>query len=530
MTGVRAWYGPSRERSRHSAVWLCLVASCTLAGTLAGVTQGAAHAQKLVVELEAKNPPEPTETNKNPTPSFEVHVKGAPGGLAAKDFELKQLDRPPPLTPSIQFKASDVKMYPESSTKMALVVLIQGNGHWMGNESYAEESGETPQQGAFSGLGPALDELAKAGPKGSVATVLTYGDGKTTVKYEMSESSKLSGLILGGQKDYKETLDFPLLVGLEQAIAIFDNHAGYRKILVSIGDGTGEREDIGADLTARVEELQKRHIESYSIFYDPTEGGQKAGYPNMSKLGYTDHKEASSRENFATFTKSFTEAINAVYYVAFPGCTPSTPPTELTCMTHDGGPHEFALVLQGEEGDPIEVQTKVWLAPKPPKETSLWWLWLILAVLGVFVLVLIIVKVAKRQPAPVPMPMEMPVMEAPPQAGPLKTMMIGLGGSEDGMPIVGWLVPLNGPNQYQTFKLLDGITKIGTGGGANIIVQDHFMSTEHCEIISSPKGFKLKDSSTNGTMVNEHPVKEHELVDNDYLTMGKTNFKFKSIN
>jgi len=92
-------------------------------------------------------------------------------------------------------------------------------------------------------------------------------------------------------------------------------------------------------------------------------------------------------------------------------------------------------------------------------------------------------------------------------------------------------VPLNGPNQFQTFKLQAGATKIGTGGPVHIVVNDGFMSTEHCQIVMSPAGFVLVDGgSTNGTYVNERKVDKHELVDNDVITMGKTNFRFKSIN
>jgi hypothetical protein len=127
-----------------------------------------------------------------------------------------------------------------------------------------------------------------------------------------------------------------------------------------------------------------------------------------------------------------------------------------------------------------------------------------------------------------------PQMEAPPpQAapGPAKTIMLGIGGNDDGMPIVGWIVPLSGPHQYQTFKLLQGATKLGTGGESHIHINDTYMSTEHAEIVCSAAGFILNDfQSTNGTFVNQKRIASHELVDNDVFTLGKTDFKFKSIN
>jgi pSer/pThr/pTyr-binding forkhead associated (FHA) protein len=40
----------------------------------------------------------------------------------------------------------------------------------------------------------------------------------------------------------------------------------------------------------------------------------------------------------------------------------------------------------------------------------------------------------------------------------------------------------------------------------------------------------MDKGSTNGTMVLGKRVQAHELVDNDVFTLGKTDFKFKSIN
>jgi pSer/pThr/pTyr-binding forkhead associated (FHA) protein len=108
-------------------------------------------------------------------------------------------------------------------------------------------------------------------------------------------------------------------------------------------------------------------------------------------------------------------------------------------------------------------------------------------------------------------------------------VMLSAGGDQDGFPIVGWLVPLNGQNAYQTFRLRSGLTKIGTQN-TDIVINDGFMSTEHCQIQCSPAGFTLVDGgSTNGSYVNDKRVSRHELIDNDMITLGKTNFKFKSV-
>jgi hypothetical protein len=143
------------------------------------------------------------------------------------------------------------------------------------------------------------------------------------------------------------------------------------------------------------------------------------------------------------------------------------------------------------------------------------------------------VKVFSNKSVPMPAPMPVvaaPVPDAPKPMGPLKTVMMSAGGGEDGFPIVGWLVPINGPAAYQTFKLRSGGTKIGTAPPADLVVNDGFMSTEHCQISCSPAGFTLIDGgATNGCYVNDRKVQKQELVDNDMITLGKTNFKFKSI-
>jgi pSer/pThr/pTyr-binding forkhead associated (FHA) protein len=115
--------------------------------------------------------------------------------------------------------------------------------------------------------------------------------------------------------------------------------------------------------------------------------------------------------------------------------------------------------------------------------------------------------------------------------GPVKTVMFNVNASDDGFPIVGWLVAMNGQDAYKTQRLKPGLTKIGTAPPADIVVNDGFMSTDHCAIQCSPAGFTLIDNgATNGSYVNDHKVQKHELVDNDMITLGKTNFKFKSIN
>jgi hypothetical protein len=450
-------------------------------------------------------------------------------GLATKDFVLKELDAEPPLT----VEAARAVTYTESDEPLALVILIEGNFAWMGNETYTEpptsedEIGETIYQGAFSALAPAVDVLAKAGPPGSQGALFIYAD-NTIAKQEMADLASLAPTALGTQKDYSELIQKSLVVGLQDAYKALIGKTNFRKVLVVMGDGL----DVGAEsatgpLREIVGQLKDAEVETYAIYYQPnpdTSDEDKAiGVQNSALIGYTKNYTATSREHFESNAKQIVEFVGARYYVEFDGAA----------LPFDGAEHEFVLDIGGTESEPQAV-TMTPVCDKPqPSSGGLWWLWLLIIAAVVLVLVVIIV-IAKRKPAPMPQPIPQgpPVDVPPPEpAGPKKTVMFNMGGGGDGYPVVGWIVPLSGPNQYQTFKLLHGVTKIGTGGDSHIVIDDGFMSTHHAEVVCKQSGFVLTDlGSTNGSFFSDQRITEHELVDNDLFVLGKTNFKFKSIN
>ena len=95
---------------------------------------------------------------------------------------------------------------------------------------------------------------------------------------------------------------------------------------------------------------------------------------------------------------------------------------------------------------------------------------------------------------------------------------------------VAWIVATSGKHTNTTFRFKPVRTLIGTGADCDIVIEDQFMSSHHCEVQVTGAGFKLVDlGSTNGIVVNDKKVREHELVDNDQFRLGRTEFKFKSI-
>jgi hypothetical protein len=115
---------------------------------------------------------------------------------------------------------------------------------------------------------------------------------------------------------------------------------------------------------------------------------------------------------------------------------------------------------------------------------------------------------------------------------PMKTqafMINAPGGAASGMQLLGWLVPMQGPQRGELFTLSPA-TVIGKDPTCNIVLQDSFMSSKHAEIKAEAGIWVLKDlGSTNGTFVNDKRVEKQELVDNDMIMFGKCLVKFKSL-
>jgi len=146
-------------------------------------------------------------------------------------------------------------------------------------------------------------------------------------------------------------------------------------------------------------------------------------------------------------------------------------------------------------------------------------------VIGVLVWALFLRERAEPEPEPVLAPAPAPAAPAP-----MKTQAIDISAIDNKSPVVGWIVGTSGKIQDKTFKLKAQRTLIGTGDDCDIKIDDQFASSHHCEVRFEYGAYKIIDlGSTNGIVVNEKKVREHEFVDNDILKIGRTEFKFKTI-
>lgn len=102
-------------------------------------------------------------------------------------------------------------------------------------------------------------------------------------------------------------------------------------------------------------------------------------------------------------------------------------------------------------------------------------------------------------------------------------------GGPSGVQLLGWIVPLQGPQRGELFTLSPNST-IGTDPKCTVCLNDKFMSSKHAEIKAENGIWVLRDAgSTNGTYVNNRRIDKHELVDNDFIKFGNAMVKFKSL-
>jgi hypothetical protein len=491
-----------------------------IVGVMAARSAPAEAQGRQEVYLNVKVSDDPKDKGK--PPFIEAIVVAGPAGKPPEAWTLAQVDAKVP----IQIQATKLRKYTEGNDTIAVVLVLEGHQLFIGNKSY-EEDPDSVYDGVLNKLIPMVNKLPAIGPAGSQGAIVVYHQG-AEVKLPMGDIKNLTGEKLGVEKDYEGKVTRDLTTGVNAALTELRKVTTSRKVMIIVGDGADTNIDVAKVQLAQLKKhCEQDRIELYALAYQP---------PNMSddflsaiKNLVTNVDVVQSIEGIEAQMEAIVSRINDRYYLTFPGYDPKLK----VAYDWDGKEHEMQLKLDKEpfpkDSEPITLGlVPEWNRVKPSK--SFPWLAIIIP-LGALLFIWILVKIfggKKEKIEP------MPIAEAPPPpkpVGPMKTVMIGAGGEIDGFPVVGWIVPLNGPQAYHTFRLLQGVTKIGNAGNVHVIIQDGFMSTEHCTIIGSPIGFQVQDNkSTNGTFVNDKKVERYDLVDNDVITVGKTHVVFKSIN
>jgi len=500
--------------NRRSLVVMGLAVAC-----LAMPAQVHADASNIEVRMEVKPPDRNNAKTKDDAPQIEATVIGAPN-MPGEKFTLREEGAKQP----IELKPTSKREYTQGTEKLAIAIVMNGWEIWIGNDDVLPDGDPSRFPGVLKALEAALDKVSfkDAGPPGSLGMVITYAD-SATVRIPMGPLDRVTGSALGTQKDYFGTQGVELVKGVDLALSELHKVQVSRKVLIVVCDGLDKNMDAAkGQMVALKARAAADKIETFAIIYK----GGMSGDGNVISAMITQTQTVNTAENIATAIQGILARMADRQYLTFPGFEPKLG----LGLLWDGKPHNLILKIDKDDADPVELTlAPPWHLPKP----GFPWLVVILIVLGALLLAVIGVKVFSSKPAPMPVQIVAPQpMEAPKPAGPMKTVMMSSDAGDGGFPIVGWLVPLNGAQAYQTFKLRSGGTKIGTAPPCDIVINDGFMSTEHCQINASPQGFALVDGgSTNGSYVNERKIQgKQDLVDNDMVTLGKTNFKFKSIN
>ncbi len=494
--------------SLYVGIALCLAGAIRLA-----------HADSNVVEVYAQvrapDPRDPKQANK--APSLDLTVIGG-SKVPLEKFALSTTNQGQRVT----LKPEKLREYTEGTETIAIALVINGQEIWVGNDEYeVDENAKYP--GVLKNLEAAIDklQLGGAGPPGSKGVVVSYSTG-ADIKVPMGDLKLITGGALGSQKDYHGKIGTDMVQGITLGLAELSKVSTARKALIVVGDGNDTNNEVAKSALAELKkQAGKQNIQLFAVIYKSSISSEG----NVITTLIPTAKTVGSIDGIAAELNGIIARMADRYYLSFAGYDEKTG----MGLPWDGRDHDLVLKIDQTE---LEAFTLT-LAPKWALKRGgfPWLVATLIAISAVLLLVLLKILMRKQEPMPVMAAPEAPAPEPPKPMGPLKTAMMGHNGDQEGFPIVGWLVPLNGVNAYQTWRLKPGLTKIGTAHPADFVVNDGFMSTEHCSITSSPSGFTLHDAgSMNGCYVNDTKVQKHELVDNDVIMLGKTNFKFKSIN
>jgi hypothetical protein len=293
-----------------------------------------------------------------------------------------------------------------------------------------------------------------------------------------------------------------------------------RKLIVLFSDGI----DVNMERKT-FSSVGKRAAEANVVIdtvgYAPFEPARLRNLNELTKQSNGGERTCKSTADVATEFSNVADELRKQYIANY----------ELALAGGDGKFHTFQILA--DSGGHTAFSNNI-IRPVPPAthpvakktEGRRWWLWTLIIVGGVLFIMLIVWLIFRDKDEP-----EMAFQPSAPQpAGKPRTMALDMGGGGGKVAAVGWLVAVTGRQADKTFPLKSGRTIIGTAGDCDVVIDDQFASSRHAEVRLEGRAFKIVDlGSTNGMTINDRKVREHELVDNDRIVLGRSEFKFKSV-
>ena len=408
--------------------------------------------------------------------------------------------------------AADVKTIEQTGEPVYMVMVAQVSGAM--SEVFEDE------KRGLKMLATSAAEL-----KGSQVALLAYAQDVKRIA-ELGKPEDIDAKVTALQVDTDGT-EVHLLEGIRTAIDLL-NAKGVpddaRKIIVVFSDGI----DVSGSEKKGYTELGKRAqiagVAVYTIGYAPFEIAKLKNLNEIAKQSLGTERVCKSAQDVSAQLANAADQIKKQYVALFS-----------SVIAGDGKEHTFQVVDEvGGKSVISENVTKICEnhGPPPEKETPFWkkwWFWLFCVVLPFLLIIILIVRMLGNKEAPMPMPIEQG--PAPMESNSNRTMALDLGVLSGKGPTIGWIVGINGKYADQTFKLKPSRTLLGTAADSDIVIDDSFMSGKHCEVRYDGSNYKIVDlGSTNGVVLNDKKVMEHDLVDGDTVRLGRTEFRFKSIN
>ena len=335
--------------------WL-VIAAIGSAGLVAAPVARAQSAADVEVAFAIK-PPDPNDPKvASEAPRIEATVIGAPNLLADKFVLVDESAKPP-----VQIPATSRRPFNQGNQPLALAIVMLGWEMWIGNDSYLPKNDATRTTGALLPLQAAIDKLdLKAfSPPGSVGALITYSSA-AKLRVPMGPLAKLTGRSLGTQKDYKNTVGFELVKGVELALAELHKATQPIKVLIVIGDGNDTNNDAAkAALAALKKQALTDRVRTFGIVYKAADSAPSIVLTQLTPQVST----VTTGENISVALKAALERVAARQYVTFHGALKDVKPA----LAWDGKPHELAIKIDGQKTDPqAVVLAPIWLPGAPP--------------------------------------------------------------------------------------------------------------------------------------------------------------------
>ena len=260
----------------------------------------------------------PKRVESAPEPPLNLHalVESAEANLVAGDFVLVDQST----DPAVRYPATKLEVA-ESTGPLQLMILIQGDEVWMGNDTYVGDLDPDFNEGAYRALRIAMNALGHALPADAETTVYKYHYDLELYAGPMAAKA-LTGEVLGSQESYNSYGGGGFVYLLQRAVSILSDTSSRasEQALIVIGDGMGQEMNARSYIAPMAESLRKEGVRVYTLHYTTNPNSNPDGVDNFAALGISGAYVATTQAAMIENAKAVGTSIgqhNGAYHVTF---------------------------------------------------------------------------------------------------------------------------------------------------------------------------------------------------------------------